>query len=186
LWHSKDVALVIILAVTGFVYSALVFQLGFLFTGIPGSNYLFLIGQAIWTIVAFLLFEGKRWRFLFVIILFGLLTLPTSAMGTPFNIWPRLPLILNGLQSDVIMNTLYPIFARKNKLMWFAIIFPLEHFIVDGLLRVATYPVFYSPEYTLTFIGMFSMMLPIIIIESIAGGYLGFKIYDRISNQKND
>jgi hypothetical protein len=43
MWKSRDLTLVIIMAVTGFVYSALVYQVGFLFTGIPGANYLFLI-----------------------------------------------------------------------------------------------------------------------------------------------
>ena len=186
LWNSRDVALIIMLAVTGFVYTALVFQLGFLVSGIPGSNYLFVIGQAIWNSIAYLLFEGKRWRLVFTITLFGLLTMPTSAMGTPFNILPRIPLILNGLQLDIIMNTVYPFFKRKNKLMWAAIIFSLENFIIDGILRIATYPVFYSIEYASTFIGIFFMMLPIIIIESVAGGYLGFKIYHKISNRRPD
>lgn len=186
LWNSKDIALIITLAVTGFVYTALVFQIGFLFSGIPGSNYLFVIGQAIWNSIAFLLFEGKRWRLLFTITLFGLLTMPTSAMGTPFNILPRIPLILNALQLDIIMNTVYPFFKRKNKLMWAAIVFSLENFIIDGILRLATYPVFYSPEYASTFVGIFLMMLPVIIIESAAGGYLGFKIYDIISNRRVD
>jgi hypothetical protein len=186
LWNSKDIALIITLAVTGFVYTALVFQIGFLFSGIPGSNYLFVIGQAIWNSIAFLLFEGKRWRLLFTITLFGLLTMPTSAMGAPFNILPRIPLILNALQLDIIMNTVYPFFKRKNKLMWAAIVFSLENFIIDGILRLATYPVFYSPEYASTFVGIFLMMLPVIIIESAAGGYLGFKIYDIISNRRAD
>lgn len=186
LWNSRDIALIITLAVTGFVYTALVFQIGFLFSGIPGSNYLFVIGQAIWNSIAFLLFEGKRWRLLFTITLFGLLTMPTSAMGTPFNILPRIPLILNALQLDIIMNTVYPFFKRKNKLMWAAIVFSLENFIIDGILRLATYPVFYSPEYASTFVGIFLMMLPVIIIESAAGGYLGFKIYDIISNRRAD
>jgi len=46
--------------------------------------------------------------------------------------------------------------------------------------------VFYSPEYASTFVGIFLMMLPVIIIESAAGGYLGFKIYDIISNRRAD
>jgi hypothetical protein len=186
LWNSRDIALIITLAVTGFVYTALVFQIGFLFSGIPGSNYLFVIGQAIWNSIAFLLFEGKRWRLLFTITLFSLLTMPTSAMGTPFNILPRIPLILNALQLDVIMNTVYPFFKRRNKLMLAAIVFSLENFIIDGILRLATYPVFYSPEYASTFVGIFLMMLPVIIIESVAGGYLGFKIYDIVSNRRAD
>jgi hypothetical protein len=145
LWTSKDLALVIVLSVIGFVYTVVVFQLGFLVSGIPGSNYLFIIGQAIWITLTFLLFKGKRWRLTLAITIFGLLTLPTSAMGAPYNILPRIPLILNALQSDIIMNTIYVQF-KKIKLNWFVMLFVLEHFLVDGLFRILTYPFFYSTE----------------------------------------
>jgi len=178
-WSSKDLALVIVLAVIGFIYTLIVFQIGFLITGIPGSNYLFLIGQAIWITLTFLLFKGKRWRLTLAITIFGLLTMPTSAMGAPYNILPRIPLILNALQSDIIMNTIY-IHFKKIKLNWLIMLFVLEHFLVDSLFRLLMYPFFYSLEYASLFIGILTMMLPVIIIESILGGLIAYKIYLRI------
>ncbi len=181
MWNSRDLALVFILAVTGFIYTLIVFQLGFLITGMPGSNYLFLIGQVIWITLAFLLFNGKRWRLSLSITIFGILTLPTAAMGVPFNIFPRIPLILNAIQSDIIMNTFYPSFKNSKKMVWFTIFFALEHFLVDGLLRIITYPYFYSYEYQLLFLGIFTMMLPVIIIESSFGAYIAYQLYLRIT-----
>ena len=181
MWNSRDLALAIILAVTGFIYTLIVFQLGFLITGIPGSNYLFLIGQVIWITLAFLLFNGKRWRLTLSITIFGILTLPTAAMGVPYNILPRIPLILNALQSDIIMNTFYQSFKKSKRMIWFILIFAVEHFLVDGLLRIITYPYFYSIEYQSVFLGVFTLMLPVIIIESILGAYIAYQIYLRIT-----
>ena len=181
MWNSKELALAIILAVTGFIYTLVVFQLGFLITGIPGSNYLFLIGQVIWITLAFLLFNGKRWRLTLSITIFGILTLPTAAMGAPYNILPRIPLILNALQSDIIMNTFYSSFKQSKRMIWFILLFAIEHFLVDGLLRIITYPYFYSIEYQSIFVGVFTLMLPVIIIESLLGAYIAYQIYLRIT-----
>ena len=158
----------------------MVFQIGFLITGIPGINYFFIIGQAIWITLAFLFFEGKRWRLLLSITIFGLLTMPTSAMGAPFNILPRIPLIVNAFQSDLIMNSLYPLFRKRGKMTWLITFFVVEHFIIGGLLRIITYPLFFTSEYVAIFTGIFTMMLPVIIAESISGGYISYFIYLRL------
>ena len=110
--NTKDLALVILFAVVHLVYALLVLQIGFLVTGIPGSNYLFIIGPAIFTTVAFLLFEGRRWRLVLLMSLFGLLSLPTYTMGTPYNILPRIPLVLCAFQADILFNTFYPAFRH--------------------------------------------------------------------------
>lgn len=180
MWSSRDVALVIALAVVTLVYSILVFQVGFLLTGIPGANYIFVIGQAILSSLTLLLFEGRRWRLVVMVTLFGFLSLPTYSMGAPFNIFPRIPLFLGALQSDIIFNTFYSKFKKMNQFALFAIIYSIENFIVDGLFRIAMYPFFYSADYVSMFVSIFFSMLPVIIIESLLGGIIGYTIYRRI------
>jgi hypothetical protein len=180
MWSSRDVTLVIILAVVTLIYSVLVFQIGFLLTGIPGANYFFVIGQAIVSSLTLLLFEGRRWRLVVVVTLFGFLSLPTYSMGAPFNVLPRIPLFFGALQADIIFNTFYSRFKKTNQLALLAIIYSVENFIIDGIFRMAMYPFFYSADYVSLFVNAFFLMLPVIIIESLLGGFIGYTIYQRI------
>ena len=59
---SRDITLVILLAVVSFVYTVFVGQLGNLLTGIQGLNYLVIIGHMIFISYGFLMYEGRRWR----------------------------------------------------------------------------------------------------------------------------
>jgi hypothetical protein len=181
-WNSRDVALVIVLAVVMLVYSVLVFQIGFLLTGIPGANYFFIVGQAVLSSLTLLLFEGRRWRLVATVTLFGFLSLPTYSMGAPFNVLPRIPLFFGALQSDIIFNTFYSRFKKMNRLVLLAIIYAVENFILDGFFRMALYPFFYSADYVSLFVNTFFLMLPVIIIESLLGGFSGYIIYQRIQN----
>ena len=69
LWSSRDITLVIILAVVALIYSALMIQIPRFITGIPGLGYFTGFGIVIILNIAFLLFEGRRWRFFFVVAL---------------------------------------------------------------------------------------------------------------------
>lgn len=182
MWKSRDIALVILLSVGGFVYSALIGQIGLLLTGIPGVNYFFTAGHAIFVSIGFLLFEGRRWRFFLQATLFSILTLPTYLMGTPYDILTRIPLVLTGLQADLIFNSTYETFRRRKKIVLWAILCSIEFFLIDPFLRMLTYPIFLPQQYTSTFTSVTLLLLPIIIGEAAAGGYVGYKIYQRISN----
>jgi hypothetical protein len=180
MWESRDLALVIILSVAGFVYSLIIGQVGLMLTGIAGVNYLFTIGHAIFVSLGLLLFEGRRWRFSIQVTLFSFLTLPTYLMGTPYNVLPRIPLILAGIQADMLFNTVYEIFKKRNKQVVWAVLVSVEFFLIDPLLRILTYPFYLPSQYTLTFFNVTLLLLPVIIIEASMGGYLGYKIYNRI------
>ena len=182
MWNSRDVAIVILLSVGGFGYTALIGQIGLLLTGIPGVNYFFTAGHAIFVSTGFLLFEGRKWRFFLQATLFSILTLPTYLMGTPYDILTRLPLILTGFQADLLFNSLYKTFERRKKIGIWAILCSIEFFIIDPFLRILTYPLFLPQQYTSTFTIVTLLLQPIIIAEAVAGGYMGFKIYQRVRN----
>lgn len=180
MWTSRDVTLVIMLSVGGFIYSALAGQIGLLLTGIPGVNYFFTVGHAIFVSLGFLLFEGRRWRFFLQTTLFSILTLPTYLMGTPYDILTRMPLILTGFQADLLFNGVYNAFKIRKKIVLWAIVGPIEFFILDPFLRILTYPLFLPQQYTSTFTYVTLILLPIIVIEAATGGYIGWKIYQRL------
>jgi hypothetical protein len=59
LWKPRDLTIAILLAVASFVYTVLVGQLGNLFTGIVGLNFIFIIGHSIFMSFGFLIYEKK-------------------------------------------------------------------------------------------------------------------------------
>lgn len=112
--------------------------------------------------------------------LFSFLTLPTFLMGAPYDILPRIPLILTGLQADILFNSVYGIFKSRNKLVFWGVLSSIEFFLVDPFLRILTYPLYLPSQYTLTFLNVTLLLLPVTILEATAGGYIGYKIYKRI------
>ena len=118
MWSSRDIALVIVTSVVVFIFSLTVFQLPRLLTGIVGLNYVTTVGMAFLISLTFLLFEGRRWRFLAHNTLVVILSFPTSLIGVPFDIFPRLVSILAGLPADLILNSFYQNFSNSNKLVW--------------------------------------------------------------------
>jgi hypothetical protein len=180
LWSSRDLALVIVLAIIGLFYGVFVYQIGRLLTGIPGINYLLTIGLDIWFTVSFLLFKGKRWRFFLTVLIFVLLTIPTHVMGPPYDIISRIPGILTPLFIDIIFNSFYNPFNRRNSLLKLCMMLTVTFVTTDIALRVIVYPFLFSPEYVAVFYEVTLMLLPIVIIEAIAGAFIGFKIFQRI------
>jgi hypothetical protein len=65
MWSSRDLTLVILMAVVVFVFTVFVFQIAGIVTGILGFNYILTFGMAFLVSITFLLFEGRRWRFFF-------------------------------------------------------------------------------------------------------------------------
>ena len=180
MWKSRDFALIILIAVVTFVFTIFVGQLAWLFTGIPGSNMLFSIGYAILISFALLMFEGRRWRFFVHSILVVFLTLPTYLAGTPFDVVIRMPLIINAFHGDLLFNSIYGFFEKRNKLLWWAILIAVEYMLMNPFLGAMIWPLFYPPEFVATMVSAILLLLPVIIIECVAGGYLGYKIYERV------
>ena len=180
MWPSGDLAFVIIIAVATFVYSTLIGQLGNLITGIHGFNYLFIIGHAIFLSFGFLIYEGRRWRLLLQGIVGAFLTLATALSGTPFDPISKIPMILNSFFGDLIFNSLYSLFKKRNKLVWLAIIVALGFVLMMPLYVSLNMFLFYPLQALSMYISVYLLLFPVTIVETVIGGYLGFRIYERV------
>lgn len=180
MWTSKDLALVILITAASFVFTALVGQLAWLFSGVPGSNMAFTIGNSIIISLGLLLFRGHRWQFLLMQTLFALLVIPTFLLGTPFDVLPRLVIILHGIQGDVVFNSIYNYFKNKEKLLWWSVFVSVEYFIVSPFLSIIWFSVIFPPAFVTTFTNTILVLLPLSITESVLGGFIAYKIYQRI------
>jgi hypothetical protein len=160
--------------------SVTVFQIPAILTGTAGLGYVTTIGMAFIISLTFLLFEGRRWRFLAHNTLVVILSLPTSFIGAPFDIFPRLVAILAGLPADIILNGFYRKFSDSNKLVWWSILICLEFFSVLPFLQLLFFPLYFPPQYIEAFSNVLILMSPWIIGGAVAGGYFGYKVYQRI------
>jgi hypothetical protein len=182
LWSSRVLALVIFIAVVSFIYAFLVGQLGALITGIFGLNYLLIFGHAMIISFGLLLYKGKRWTFFLQGILVFLLVLPTYQGGLPFDVLARIPILINTLLGDITFNSYYDFFKKRNQLIWWAILSVTVFWVSSPFLFMLNMYIFYPPELLIQFMNLALLMLPVIIIESIIGGYLGYKIYEKVKH----
>jgi hypothetical protein len=180
LWKSSELTLIIVFAALGLAYTIIVAQMGYLITGIQGANFLFIIGYVIFISSQFLLFKGKKWRYFVSTVLFVLLITPTNFAGAPFDIIARIPIIISAFFADLLFNSVYGFFERHNKLLCWTILLSVEYNVVTPVLSILFYNFFYPPEFVQKFTSAVFFMFPVIIIESIVGGYFGYKIYNRI------
>ena len=182
LWTSRDLALVILFSVLSFLYAVFVSQLANLFTGILGMNYILTIGHAILVSLAFLMYEGRRWRLFLQGVLVALLFIPTYQGGPPFDPLARLPIIVNTFLGDLVFNSAYGFFEKRNQLVWWAILSATIPGIVSPFLFMLNFYLFYPIEILIPFMNIAFLLLPVIFIESIIGGYFGYKIYERVKH----
>jgi hypothetical protein len=183
-WSSKELALIVILASTGFVYSLLLVQLPNLITGVVGLNYFFIFGHGIIISLSFLIYNGKRWRFTFQATLLALLLIPTFSMGAPFDVLARMPMILSSFLGDLVFNSLHQIFKTNNKLMWWGIFAALFGISLNLGLTFLNLYLFYLPESLTSFVSVVTLLSPVILVESAIGGYIGYKVFKRITQSK--
>ena len=175
----KDLTLVIMFAVINFVFAALIGQVPRLITSIPGIGYIFSIFYSITITVALLFYEGRTWRFSIQAILFGFLTLFLAA--TPIALISKISLILNALVLDVVFNSFYSYFNRRNKLLSWVILGQVYYWFTDSFWLVLVNLMFYPWEGVIaTWYIVMPFILPIMVIEAIAGGYIGYQIYQRV------
>lgn len=180
MWSSRDLALVIIISVVSFVYSTLVSQLPNLITGVPGLNYLFIFGHAIFISLGLLMYEGRRWRFLLQNILVMFLTLPTFQTGAPLDVLARMPIIESSFISDLIFTSIYPLFQKRNRLLWWSIIVTVVFILQNAIFISLSMLLFYSSEAFSSFVSVYLMLLPIIIAEATCGALIGYKIWRKL------
>ena len=177
---SRDLALIIVFAVLTLIFMFLIGQVPELITGIPGISYVFTIVYSINQTVSWLMYEGRRWRILaqgLLVSLLALLFIPTwnrpAAMATT----------INAFIVDVVFNSFYGFFEQKNKRLWWAILSQVYYWSTHSLWIVLFASLFFYPfEFMIEqwFIPIMSIMLPIMIVEGIAGGYIGYKVYRRV------
>lgn len=184
MWKSKDLALVIVLAVVSLVYTVFLGQLGNLLIGIMGLNYLLIIGHTVIISFSFLIYGGRRWRFLLQSILVALLTLPTFQSGAPFDLLARLPMIIGSFLADVIFNSIYRYFKTHARLVLWAILVPVGFLLVTPFTMALNLFLFYPSEAFSLYVDVFLLLFPVTMIEAIIGGFLGYKIYRRIAKDK--
>ena len=177
---SRDIALIIMFAVLNLVLFKLIGQLPELVTGIPAIGYVFIIFYAITGSVALLMYEGRRWRLFTQSLLFSSIAFMTARIWTPTA---AVVTILTAFIIDVGFNSCYGFFKRKNRLHWWVILSQLYSWTTQPIWTMLFVGLFIAPfEDVLTnwFIPLILVMLPAIIIQAIAGSYIGYKIYRRV------
>jgi hypothetical protein len=178
--NSRDIAVIIMFAVIGFVFMVIIGQVPMWITGIPGLAYVFDIVYSILQSISWLMFEGRRWRIVAQGLLISLLALvvipvwnPPVAMAT----------ITNMFIVDLVFNSFYGTFERKNKLLHWLILGQVYYWATHSFWILLYSSLLFYPFEALMqnwFIPIMSIMLPIIVVEAIPGSYIGYKIYRRV------
>jgi hypothetical protein len=167
-------------AVLNIVLMVLIGQIPELITGIPAIGYAFNIFYAITGSIALLMYEGRRWRIFTQSLLFNSLAIFLVRIYTPIA---AVVSILASFIMDVVFNSFYESFRKRNKLLWWGILSQVYSHTTQPVWTLLFVSVFLAPfEAVLStwFFPVICMVLPVIIIEAIAGGYLGYKTYLRV------
>lgn len=180
MWSSRDIALIIMFAVLSFINFAVVLQTFTLLTGIRGIGYGVDIIGAILATVGFLMFQGRRWRITVGGILIYFLSLPIDFGEGSVIVIIRIPIILKMFIKDIVFNSFYGYFKRRNKLPWLAVFQTVSSKTISPFFDIMFFSLFVPFETLTPFLYLVVIMLPLIIGLNIAGGYIGHKIYKRI------
>ena len=141
-------------------------HIGNIITGISSFNYLFTIGHAILISVALLLYEGRRWRLFAQCVLVAILFTPTYQGGTPFDLLSRLPIIVDAFFVDIVFNSAYGFFEKRNQLIWWAILSVIIYCTTNPFYFMLNMYLFYPTEILIPFVNVAFFMLPVIFIQS--------------------
>lgn len=180
--ESRDLMLIVCLAVLGFVISASIVQMAHLLTGIPGASYFFTILLSLQTSLSLLMYEGRRWRFLVQMTLFTFLIIPTPIGGVPFDLFSKIQMIANAFLVDMIFNSIYGTFKKQDKLRSWAILSAVVFWVMNPFFGLMIKPFFFPPDFAFRILNILFWILPLITVQSIAGGYLGHKIFMRLKD----
>jgi hypothetical protein len=180
MWSSKDLSYIIFLSVVGLVSTAIIVQMATLISGIHGANYIFTGILAIQTSLSLLLFEGRRWRFFAQTSLFTLLIIPTYLSGPPFFVQGKIHFFVTGLLVDILLNSYYGVSKKREKLKWWSISGALLFWVMTPFFSLLLRPLFYPAEVVALFAEVVLLLLPVIVVESVVGGYMGYRIWLRV------
>jgi hypothetical protein len=184
MWSSRDISLIITFSALTLIFGVLIGRVPDLITGIAGIGYVFTIVYSISQSVLWSLFEGRRWRILVKVLIVRLISLFLFTSGNlSYIIPPTLATILNSAIIDIFFNSFYSYFKRKNKLFWWIILAQLYFWSTHTLWILVFTSFLYFPFESVIqywFIPVALVMLPIMIIEAIIGGSIGYKIYRRV------
>ncbi len=185
MWNSKDLALVTVLAALAFVTAASIGQMGYLITGIPGVNYIFIIFLAIQTGFGLLVYEGRRWRFFVQMTIFTLLIIPINLGAPSFDVLGKTHYIIAAFFTDILANSFYPFFKKHKRYNYWSILSGgLIYWTIQPLASMAINIEFYAPTAP-QLISIMTLLAPVILVEAVAGSYLGYKIYRRINKESD-
>ena len=177
---TRDLSLVIVFAVLNFVILLITNQITSLIPLNIGLSYVFTVLYAINASVAWLMYEGRRWRILAQAIIFNTL----AAVFVPSRVFVlSIAGIVHALTADLIFNSFYGYFRLQNKLLLWIILLQSFFWATSPLwalvfLASLVYPL--ENVLTIFFIPTMTIGLPIMIVEAIAGGFIGYKIYRRV------
>ena len=106
--------------------------------------------------------------------------LPTFQSGPPFDVLARMPMVIGAFFSDLIFNSFYKIFQRREKLVWWAILVAVLFLIITPIFMALTRLFFYPPEAFALYVNVYLLLFPVTMAEAIAGGYIAYRIFDRV------
>jgi hypothetical protein len=182
LWSSREIALVVVFAVLIVIFGLFIGRLAGMIQIPPfgaSTAYLLSIFYSIIHSLAFLMYKGKRWTLFSQAIISSLLTM---ALGAPISGIP-MATITNLFICDVIFNSYYGVFEQKKRLLWLTLSFQILYWATHAIwLLVYNSIFFYSFEGLMEFwfIPIMLILIPIMVIEGVIGGYIGYKIYRRV------
>ena len=183
MWNTKDLCLVATLAAIGYVSAALIGQMGYILTGLRGVNSIFTLIFAIQTGFALLMYEGRRWRFFIQISIFTVLIIPTNYGSPAFDIIGKMSFMIAGFFTDIVACSVYQHFKKMQKIKyWTVLTGGLLFWSVQLTAGLAKNIFFYSSQAGIVFILI--ILSPLVVVESLIGSYMSYKIYDRIHNKK--
>jgi hypothetical protein len=183
MWSSRDISLIITFSAFTLVFGVLIGRVPDLITGIAGVGYIFTIVYSISQSVLWLLFEGRRWRILAKVSIVRLISFFITSGSPSYIIPPTLATLLNSAIIDIFFNSFYSYFKRKNKLFWWIILAQLYFWATHTIWILVFTTILYYPFESVIqywFIPVALVMLPIMIIEALIGGSIGYKIYRRV------
>jgi hypothetical protein len=171
-------------AVLNFVFGFLIGQVPRLITGIPGIGYAFTVVYSITITVSFLMYEGRRWRMFAQGLLFTLLSLSTAHSDILAAV---ISSTISVFALDLVFNSAYGSFKKRDKLASWSIFGQVFYWTLSPFVILLTLSLFYPLQGVIAtwFIPVMSIMLPVMIIEAIAGGYMGYQIYRRVEKISN-
>ena len=180
---SREIGLIIVFAVILVVFRLLIGRIVAAIQIPPfgtSTGYLLSIFYSMIHSLAFLTYKGKRWALFSQALLSTLLYL---MFVNPNLQAVEMATITNLFIVDVIFNSFYGAFEQKKKLLWLTLSFQIFYWATHGIwLLVYMSIFFYSFEGLMNFwfIPIMSILIPIMVIEGLIGGFTGYKIFRRV------